>query len=164
MGNKISKKEKQRLEAEAKKKAEKKNNMTFIFLCMAMIAVMWVVTYFFNGSELANRPAKNQVVSVEITNTKFTDEVKIMSTEDEIKMACSVLDLVRVKHNAVEGEHQPYLTLVYHMKDGSEKVLQLSEETAVWEGETKPLAREKMMLETMDAVFFPEYVEQEKDN
>ena len=107
MGNKISKKEKQRREAEAKAKADKKDKYSFIIMCVAMVAIMWFVGYFFNGSELQNQPAKKQIVSVEITNTKFTDEVKVFSTEDEIKLAHSALDLVRVKHKEVEGNPEP---------------------------------------------------------
>ena len=163
MGNKISKKEKQRREAEAKAKADKKDKYSFIIMCVAMVAIMWFVGYFFNGSELQNQPAKKQIVSVEITNTKFTDEVKVFTTEDEIKLAHSALDLVRVKHKEVEGNTEPYLTLVYNMEDGSERVLQIAEGAATWDGVTKPLVREKMMIEMMDAVFFPEFVAAEEE-
>lgn len=163
MGNKISKKEKQRREAEAKAKAKKKETWSFMLMCLVMVGVMWLVGYFFNGSELQNQPAKKQIVSVEITNTKFTDEVKVFTTEDEIKLAHSALDLVRVKHKEVEGNPEPYLTLVYNMEDGSERVLQIAEGAATWDGVTKPLVREKMMVEMMDAVFFPEFVAAEEE-
>lgn len=162
MGNKISKKEKQRLEAQAQAKAKKKETWGFMLMCLAMVAIMWFVGYFINGAELQNQPAKKQVVSVEVTNTKFTDEAKVLATEDEIKLACSAFELVRVKHKEVEGNPEPYLTLIYHMTDGTEKVLEIAEGAATWEGVTKPLVREKMMLEMMDAVFFPEYVETEE--
>lgn len=162
MGNKISKKEKQRREAEAKAKAKKKENWSFMLMCVAMVAIMWFVGYLMNGSELADKPTKKQVVSVEITNTKYTDEAKVFTTEDEIKLACSAFELVRVKHKEVEGEPQTYLTLAYNMSDGSRKVLEIAEGAATWNGETKPLVREKMMVEMMDAVFFPEYVEDEE--
>ena len=163
MGNKISKKEKQRREAEAQAKAKKKETWSFMLMCLVMVGVMWFVGYFFNGSELQNQPAKKQIVSVEITNTKFTDEVKVFTTEDEIKLAHSALDLVRVKHKEVEGNSEPYLTLVYNMEDGSERVLQIAEGAATWDGVTKPLVREKMMVEMMDAVFFPEFVAAEEE-
>ena len=163
MGNKISKKEKQRREAEAQAKAKKKETWSFMLMCLVMVGVMWFVGYFFNGSELQNQPAKKQIVSVEITNTKFTDEVKVFTTEDEIKLAHSALDLVRVKHKEVEGNSEPYLTLVYNMEDGSERVLQIAEGAATWDGVTKPLVREKMMIEMMDAVFFPEFVAAEEE-
>ena len=160
MGNKISKKEKQRLEAEAKAKAKKKDTWSFIIMCAVMVAIMWAVGYLINGSELQNQPERKQVVSVEVTNTKFTDEVKVLTTEDEIKLACSAFELVRVKHKDVEGNPETYLTLVYHMKDGTQKALEIAEGAVTWEGVTKPLVREKMMLEMMDAVFFPEFVEE----
>ena len=163
MGNKISKKEKQRREAEAQAKAKKKETWSFMLMCLVMVGVMWFVGYFFNGSELQNQPAKKQIVSVEITNTKFTDEIKVFTTEDEIKLAHSALDLVRVKHKEVEGNTEPYLTLVYNMEDGSERVLQIAEGAAIWDGVTKPLVREKMMIEMMDAVFFPEFVAAEEE-
>lgn len=162
MGNKISKKEKQRRDAEAKAKAKKKETWQFMIICAAMVAVMWGVGYFFNGAELLNQPVKKQVLSVEVSNTKFTDEVKVLTTEDEIKLACSAIDLVRVKNGDVEGNPKPFLTLVYNMKDGTQKVLQIAEGAATWDGVTKPLVREKMMLEMMDTVFFPEYVEPEE--
>ena len=82
MGNKISKKEKQRREAEAQAKAKRKESWSFMLMCLVMVGVMWFVGYFFNGSELANQPAKKQIVSVEIVNTKFTDQVKVFTTED----------------------------------------------------------------------------------
>ena len=160
MGNKISKKEKQRLEAEAQKKAKKKDTWSFMIMCAAMVAILWGVGYLINGSELANQPTKKQVVSVEVTNTKFTDEVKVLTTEDEIKLACSAFELVRVKHKDVEGNPEPYLTFVYHMKDGTVKTLEIAEGAVTWEGVTKPLVREKMMMEMMDGVFFPEFVEE----
>lgn len=158
MGNKISKKEKQRREAEAKAKQAKKDRWSFMIMCVAMVAVMWFVGYLINGSELANQPSKKQVVSVEVTNTKYSEETKVFTTEDEIKLACSAIEMVRVKHGALEESAEPYLTLVYHMEDGSENVLQIAEGAATWRGETKKLVREKMMLEMMDAIFFPEYV------
>lgn len=163
MGNKISKKEKQRRDAEAKAKAKKKETWHFMIMCVAMIAIMWAVGYFFNGTELTNQPSQKQVVSVEISNTKYTDEVKVFSTEDEIKLACSAVDLVRVKHGDVEGNPEPYMTLVYNMKDGSQKVLEIAEGAASWDGITRPLVREDMMVEMMEAVFFPEYVATEEE-
>ena len=68
--------------------------------------------------------------------------------------------MVRIKHKDVEGNPEPYLTLEYHMEDGTVKALEIAEDAATWEGVTKPLVREKMMLEMMDAVFFPEFVEE----
>ncbi len=161
MGNKISKKERQRLEAEAQRKAKKKDTWSFILMCFAIMGIMWGLGYLINGSELANQPVRKEIVSVEVTNTKFTEETKVLTTEDEIKLAHSALDLVRVKHKAVEGNPEPYMTMVFNMEDGSEVVLQIAEGAATWYGETKPLVREKMMLDMMNAVFFPEFVAEE---
>ena len=49
---------------------------------------------------------------------------------------------------------------LFNMEDGTVKVLEIAEDAATWEGVTKPLVREKMMLEMMDSVFFPEFVEE----
>ncbi len=163
MGNKISKKEKQRREAEARAKAKKKENFSFMLMCVAMVALMWFVGYVINGMELQNQPDKKQVVSVEVTNTKFTDETKIFSTEDEIKLACSAFDLVRIKNKEVADAPEPYLTLVYNMKDGSQKVLEIAEGAVTWEGMTRPLMREKMAMELMDTGLFPEFVATEEE-
>lgn len=163
MGNKISKKEKARREAEAKKKADKKNNMSFIFMCVAMVAVMWVVGYFFNGAEINDKPLKKEIVSVEIVNTKFSDEVKIYDDEDGIKLAYTILDLMRYRYGELETvPPEPYFTATYHMQDGTERVLQLADGVMFWNGEAKKLVREKMMLEMVNSVFFPEFVETEE--
>ena len=54
------------------------------------------------------------------------------------------------------------MTMVFNMEDGSERVLEIAEGAATWDGMTRPLVREKMMLEMMDAVFFPEFVAEEE--
>lgn len=162
MGKKISKKEKQRLEEEARQKSKKKDNLSFLFMCVAMVAVMWIGGYLINGNEVANQPSKKQVASVEVTNTKYSDETKVYDDEEMIKVACSAMEMVRVKHGEVEGNPVPYLTLVFNMTDGTERVLQIADGAVTWEGETKRMVREKWLLEIMDTVFFPEYQEKDK--
>ena len=162
MGKKISKKEKQRLEEEARQKNKRKDNLSFLLMCVAMVAVMWIGGYLINGNEVANQPSKKQVASVEVTNTKYSDETKVYDDEEMIKVACSAMEMVRVKHGEVEGNPVPYLTLVFNMTDGTERVLQIADGAVTWEGETKRMVREKWLLEIMDTVFFPEYQEKDK--
>ncbi len=159
MGNKISKKERQRREAEAKRKADKKNTLSFMVMCFAMVAIMWGVGYFFNGAEIGDKPAKKDIVSVEIVNTKVGDEVKVYDDEDGIKLAHTILDLMRYRYGELEtAPAEPYITVTYNMKDGTERVLQIGEGVLYWNGEAKELVREEMMLEMINPVFFPELV------
>ena len=149
-------------EAAAKEKAKKKENRSFMIMCVGIVALMWFVGYYFNGAELAEKPTKRQVVSVEAVNTRYSDEAVICNDEDSVFMACEAFEIVRVKHKEFEGEFEPYLTLTYYMKDGSEKVLQIADGAALWNGMVKPLVREDMMLDAMDLVFFQEYAESEE--
>lgn len=160
--NKISKKEKQRLEAQAQAKAKRKESWSFMIMCVGLVAIMWLAGYLINGNEVANQPSKKQVASVEVTNTKYSDETKVYDDEEMIKVACSAMEMVRVKHSEVEGNPVPYLTLVFNMTDGTERVLQIADGAVTWEGETKRMVREKWLLEIMDSVFFPEYQEKDK--
>lgn len=91
MGNKISKKEKARREAEAKQKAEKKDRRSFIFMCVAMLAVMWLVGYLINGMEIKSLPQEKAVASIEIQDHRLTEEVKVLTDEESIKngLQCS---------------------------------------------------------------------------
>ena len=157
--NKISKKEKQRLEAQAQAKAKRKESWSFMIMCVGLVAIMWLAGYLLNGAELADRPTKRQVVSVEATNIRHTDEAVIYDSKEGVELSCIALEMVRVRFKDYEGEFDPYLTLTFHMNDGSEKVLQIADGAAKWNGLVRPLAREEKMLEVMDAVFFPSYVE-----
>ena len=161
MGKKISKAEKQRREAAKLEKAKKKEFYKFMGLLLIAMGVMWLVGYFFNGTELAQIPVKAKVESVEVTNTKFSDETKILTTDDELKLACSAMKLVRAKYEDVEHEQEPYFTMVFHMKSDEVKVLQISDGAVTWNGETKKMVRQELTMDMMDSVFFPEYVEEE---
>ncbi len=161
MGRKISKAEKERREAARQEKAKKREYYKFMGLFLAAMAGVWLFGYFFSGVELASVPVQAKVESVEVTNTKFSDETKILTTDEELKLACTAFKLVRVQHEAPEDPQEPYLTLVYNMKNGDVKALQISENAAYWQGATKKLMRQEMVLEILDSAFFPEYVETE---
>ena len=152
MGNKISKKEK----------------FGFLFMCVAMVAIMWGAGYLINGAEMKVLPNKGQVDAIVITDTRLTEEERLVNTEDEIKTACSALDVVRIKYGEVvitDVADDMFLTMTFDMKDGSTKVFQASETHIIWDGtayEAKQRGH-KMFLEVMENIFFPAYVETNGD-
>lgn len=164
MGNKISKKEKARREAEAKQKAEKKDRRSFIFMCVAMLFAMWLVGYLINGMELKSLPQEKAVASIEIQDHRLTEEVKVLTDEESIKNACSAVDILRVKYNAAEMTEAPEFTVVFQLEDGSSQQLQVNETTLLWNGEAHPVKQRhyKMFRDVVESIFFSEYLSAEQ--
>ena len=160
MGNKISKKEKARREAEARKKEDNKNRMSFILMCAVVLAVVWGVGYLFNGTALNGLPDKSDVASVEILNVRLTDEPKLVADEAGIKNACSVMDLLRIKYGEIEMKEPPVITVTYRMNDGTEQQLLIGETALRWAGKDYEIKQRnhQMVLQFLDGFFFPEYV------
>ena len=158
--NKISKKERERLAAEAKKKEQRSNRNYFIGMAIVMLLIVYGVGYLFNGAALKTLPDKNDVTSIAITDTRYTDEACVLTSEDDIKNACTVMSVLRVKYGEVEMTEQPMITVVYQLEDGTEKELLLGEETLRWEGKDYTIKQRgyEMFLEVLPVYFFPEYV------
>ena len=155
MGNKVSKKEIARRKAEEAKKEEKRSKYNFIVYALAMLALMWVVGYIFNGTTIKDAPIEKNVVSVEVTNTEVSAETKIFTDKQDIKNACGVLGLLRYKYKEVEKE-EPTISMVFNMNDGTSKTVYISENTITWNGETNKIVRDSMVRDFINAFFFPE--------
>jgi len=159
MGNKVSKKKIAQQKAEAERKADKRSKYNFLIYALAMLVVMWVVGYFFNGTSIKDVPVQKNIASVEITNTTLSTETKIFTDEDNIKNACAALGLLRFKYGTV-AEEEPTISMVFNMDDGTTKAVYISENTLTWNGETYKIVRDSMVRDIINAFFFPEFVKE----
>lgn len=156
MGNKISKKEKARREAEAKRIAEKKDRRSFIFMCAAMLIIMWITGYLINGMEIKGLPQEKNVASVEIQKHGAGAETKVLSDEEDIKNICSAVEFLRMKYEEIEMTEEPAYTVVFQLSDGTSQQLQVNEQAVSWNDAAHPVkARQyKMFRDLMEGVFF----------
>lgn len=161
MGNKVSKKKIAQQKAEAERKADKRSKYNFLIYALAMLAVMWVVGYFFNGTSIKDVPAQKNVASVEVTNTTVSTETKIFTDEDNIKNACATLALLRFKYADVT-EEEPTISMVFHLDDGTTKAVYISENNLTWNDKTYKIVRDSMVRDIITAFFFPETFPEDK--
>lgn len=158
MGNKISKKEKARREAEAKQRQAKKDRRFYMVLCLGMLLVMWLVGYWFNGMELKGLPSQKQVAAVEITDLPVSQQSKTFTEQEDIKNACKVAQLLRVKYGEAEQTEDAVVAMKFQMEDGSQQLLEVGTTTLQWNGHSYEIKQRtySMFLDMVDALFFPE--------
>jgi len=156
MGNKISKKEKARREAEAKQQQAKKDRRFYMALCLGMLVVMWLVGYWFNGMELRGLPNQKQVTAVEIGDLRVSQQSKTFTEQEDIKNACKVAQLLRVKYGEAEQPEEAVVTMKFQMEDGSQQLLEIGETTLQWNGHSYEIKQRtySMFLDVVDGLFF----------
>lgn len=160
MGNKISRKERERMTAEAKTKEKRSNQIYFVGMALLLCLMTVGFGYLFNGMALKTLPVKEDLVQISITDTRYTDAPAIITGGDALEEACTVLSLLRVQLTETEMTEEPMITVVYQMKDGTEKEMLLGETSMRWDGKDYLLKKRvyKMFLDIEPAYFFPEYV------
>lgn len=165
MGEKVSKKKRERREAEAKAKEQKSTRNYFLGMTLVMCLLIWGVGYLFNGTTVGTLPREKAVEQIVISDSRYSDEAKVIRDEKQLKDACAVLGMLRVKFGEAEMTEEPLITVFYQMTDGTEKELLLGETTMRWDGKDYNLKDRtyKMFLDMEQAYFFPETVTAENE-
>ena len=119
------------------------------------IIILGVVVYSAWGIPLFGLPGEEAIQSVEILDTRISEESQVFSQTNEIKNAKAAASLLHYKWGALPQE-EPFLFVTYHLKDGGTVTVSVSENTVVYNGKTRLLKQgDGLYANVIEGIFFP---------
>lgn len=100
---------------------------------VAVITVLIVgISIFTNGMYLLGLPDLNEIESVTISYSGVTDEVKELSSQEDMELALHLTGFLKYDlFGKTNGEEEPAITITYFLRDGTNKTI-AANDTAVW--------------------------------
>lgn len=123
-----------------------------IAVCTALILAVRIAV---DGMYLLGLPDLDELQSVSIAYPSVTDEVKEVSSEEDMELALKLTGFLKYdllkKADPSEG---PLITITYHLKDGTDKVVSADRSVVWWNGNTHPIKDEEMFVNLTEGIFF----------
>ncbi len=125
---------------------------------MEVVVVVILVTgvnIFINGMYLFGLPERSEVQSVTISYPAVTDEVKEVSTEEDVELALKLTGFLKYDlFEKTDGEGEALITMTYHLKDGSEKEIAANHEIVWWNGKAYCIKDQEKFIRLTEGIFF----------
>ncbi len=137
----------------------------FIRLLLEVVVVTFILVglriFFTDGMWLLEIPNLNDVQSVSITYPSVTDEVKEVSNNEDIELALKLTAFL--KYDLFEqpnNEEEPLITIIYHLKDGTDKIISANNNVVWWNKKSYSIKDKKTFINLAEGIFFLEYVQE----
>lgn len=137
----------------------------FIRLLLEVVVVTFLLVglriFFTDGMWLLEIPNLNDVQSVSITYPSVTDEVKEISNNEDIELALKLTAFL--KYDLFEqpnNEEEPLITIIYHLKDGTDKIISANNNVVWWNKKSYSIKDKKTFINLTEGIFFLEYVQE----
>ena len=104
----------------------------FLIEVIVMTVLIVGINIFTNGMYLWRLPRINNIQSVNITYPSVTDDVKEISSREDIELALKLTGFLKYDlFEKVNSEEEPTITITYFLKDGTSKTISANN-TTVW--------------------------------
>ncbi|MCI1999597.1 MAG: hypothetical protein LKJ75_02345 [Clostridia bacterium] len=127
----------------------KRNFITFI----ASLLTGLLVFYFLHGMPLFGMPDIKNIDYVEITDTHIGEETKKITSEKDIKTARNLAGVLRYKFKTV-NDNEPFIIMVFHIKDGKTAKLSVGEKTALWKDKKYSIKDTDFFIKAVEGLYF----------
>lgn len=125
---------------------------------VAVVTVLIVgINIFKNGMYLWGLPRINDIQSVNITYPSVTDEVKKISSREDIGLALKLTGFLKYDlFGKVNSEEEPAITITFFLKDGTSKTISANNTTVWWNNKTHIIKDKEMFINLTEGIFFQE--------
>ena len=105
----------------------------FLIEVIVMTVLIVGINIFTNGMYLWGLPRINDIQSVNITYPSVTDDVKEISSREDIELALKLMGFLKYDlFEKVNSEEEPTITITYFLKDGTSKTISANNTTVWW--------------------------------
>ena len=110
-----------------------------------------------NGMYLWGLPRINDIQSVNITYPSVTDDVKEISSREDIELALKLTGFLKYDlFEKVNSEEEPTITITYFLKDGTSKTISANNTTVWWNNKIHVIKDKEMFINLTEGIFFLE--------
>ena len=126
-----------------------------IKVCMTNLSrTPYIIT---NGMYLWGLPRINDIQSVNITYPSVTDDVKEISSSEDIELALKLTGFLKYDlFGEVNSEEEPAITITYFLKDGTSKTISANNTTVWWNNKIHVIKDKEMFVNLTEGIFFLE--------
>ena len=99
----------------------------------------------------------NDIQSVNITYPSVTDDVKEISSSEDIELALKLTGFLKYDlFGEVNSEEEPAITITYFLKDGTSKTISANNTTVWWNNKIHVIKDKEMFVNLTEGIFFLE--------
>jgi predicted alpha-1,6-mannanase (GH76 family) len=102
---------------------------------------------------LFGMPDIKNIDYVEITDTHIGEETKKITSEKDIKTARNLAGVLRYKFKTV-NDNEPFIIMVFHIKDGKTAKLSVGEKTALWKDKKYSIKDTDFFIKAVEGLYF----------
>lgn len=129
----------------------------FLIEVIVMTVLIVGINIFTNGMYLWGLPRINDVQSVNITYPSVTDDVKEISSREDIELALKLTGFLKYDlFEKVNSEEEPTITITYFLKDGTSKTISANNTTVWWNNKIHVIKDKDMFINLTEGIFFLE--------
>ena len=121
-----------------------------VFLVTALVVS---ISLFMNGIPLMGVPKAENVVSVELTDSRMGGKTIVLTEPDDIALAVNAANFLNYRWGS-PAEDEKIITAAYETETGEKVVLSAGETCVRWKGKTYQLEEERVFVNVMENCFF----------
>ena len=134
-----------------------KGLIRFLIEVIVMTVLIVGINIFTNGMYLWGLPRINDIQSVNITYPSVTDDVKEISSREDIELALKLTGFLKYDlFGEVNSEEEPAITITYFLKDGTSKTISANNTTVWWNNKIHVIKDKEMFVNLTEGIFFLE--------
>lgn len=127
------------------------------FIIEVAVATVLIVgiSIFTGGMYLLGLPSLEDIQSVNISYPKVTDDVKNISSREDIELALKLTSFLKYNlFEKVSSEEEPLITITYHLKDGTDKMISANDTMVWWNNKTYVIKDKEVFINLTEGIFF----------
>lgn len=108
-----------------------------------------------SGMALLGLPDLNDIQSVCISYPGITDEMKEISNHEDVELALKLTGFLKYDlFDKAESREEPLITIIYYLKDGTNKTVSANNSTVWWNGKSHVIKDKEMFVNLTEGIFF----------
>lgn len=134
-----------------------KGLIRFLIEVIVIIVLIVGIRIFTDGMYLLGLPDLDGIQSVNISYPSVTDEVKEISSQEDIELALKLTGFLKYDLlGKANSEEEPLITITYLLKDGADKTISANNTTVWWNNKTYTIKDKEMFITLTEGIFFLE--------
>ena len=136
-----------------------KSLIRFLIEVIVIIILIVGIRIFTDGMYLLGLPDLDDIRSVNISYPSVTDEVKKISSHEDIELALKLTGFLKYDLlKKANGEEEPLIMFTYLLKDGTVKTLSANNTTVWWNNKIYTIKDKEVFINLTEGIFFLEEI------
>lgn len=127
------------------------------FLAEVVVITVLIVgiKIFTDGMYLWGLPDLNDIQSVNISYPSVTEDVKKISSREEIELALKLTGFLKYDlFEEANDKEEPDIIITYFLKDGTSKTISANKTTVWWNNKIHVIKDKEMFINLTEGIFF----------